>query len=112
MVLSDQYFTVTKFAYCQGKRLHPNQNSFIGTDVIKTKYHNDLDITVNTLKFTLGMPIGLSLDKILQLEQNNYVNLGNKVIKINYINFNDDDNDAVIDFEERLNEPNLKITRL
>lgn len=112
MVLSDQYFTVTKFAYCQGKRLHPNQNSFIGTDVIKNKYHSDLDITVNTLKYTLGMPIGLSLNKILQLEQNNYVNLGNKVIRINYINFNDDNNDAVIDFEERLNEPNLKITRL
>jgi hypothetical protein len=112
MVLSDQYFTVTKFAYCKGKRLHPNQNSFIGTDVIKTKYHSDLDITVNTLKFTLGMSIGLSLEKILQLEQNNYVNLGNKVIRINYINFNDDDNDAIIDFEERLNEPNLKITRL
>jgi hypothetical protein len=112
MRISDQYFTVTKFAYCQGKRLHPNQNNFIGTDVIKNKYHNDLDVQNNTIQLTIGMPIGLGLDKILQLEQNNYVNLGNKVIRINYINFNDDDNDAVIDFEERMNEPNVIMTKL
>ena len=112
MRVSDQYFTVTKFAYCQGKRLHPNQNQFIGTDVIKNNYHNDLDVQNNTIQLTVGMPIGLSLSKILQLEQNNFVNLGNKVIRINYINFNDDDNDAVIDFEERMNEPNIKMEKI
>jgi hypothetical protein len=54
----------------------------------------------------------LGLDKILALEQNNYVILGNRVIRVNYVNFNDDDNDAVIDFEEREQMPNIQTVRL
>jgi hypothetical protein len=112
MRISDQYFTVTKVAYCQGSRLHPNQNTFIGTELIEQKYWADRRPENNQIKITVGMPIGLGLDKILALEQNNYVILGNRVIRINYVNFNDDDNDAVIDFEEREQMPNIQTVRL
>lgn len=112
MRISDQYFTVTKVAYCQGSRLHPNQNEFIGTELIEQKYWADRRPENNQIKVTVGMPIGLSLDKILQLEQNNYVILGNRTIRINYVNFNDDDNDAVIDFEDREPMPNIQTVKL
>jgi hypothetical protein len=112
MRISDQYFTVTKVAYCQGSRLHPNQNAFIGTELIEQKYWADRRPENNQIKITVGMPIGLGLDKILALEQNNYVILGNRVIRVNYVSFNDDDNDAVIDFEEREQMPNIQTVRL
>ena len=112
MQLSDQYFTVTKFAWCVGNRLHPNQNQFIGTEALENNYHSDRRVENNQIKLTVGMPIGLGLDRILEIEQNNYVNLGNRIIRVNNINFNYDDNDAVIDFEEREPMPNVITTLL
>ncbi len=110
MKLSDQYFNVTKLVYMKGNRLHPDQDFFIGTQAINDNYFTDLNPEKNQIKLTVGMPIGLGLDKILQIESNNYVNLGNKVIRINYISFNDDDRDAEMDFEERESINNIKTT--
>lgn len=112
MQVSDQYFTTTKFAWCVGSRLHPNQNQFIGTEALENNYHSDRRVENNQIKLTVGMPIGLGLDRILEIEQNNYVNLGNRIIRVNNINFNYDDNDAVIDFEEREPMPNIQTTLL
>jgi len=108
MRLSDQYFTVTKFAYCNGSRLVPNQNAFIGTQTIEQVYHSDLRPENNQIKLTLGMPCGLGIDKILEIESNNYLILNNRVVRINYVAFNDDDNDATVDFEEIEIMPNVQ----
>jgi len=112
MVVSDQYFTVTKFAWCVDSRLHPNQNQFIGTETIWNEYHRDKDPENNELEITAGMPIGLKLSEVISIQQNNYVNLDGRVVRVNYIEINPDDRDAIIDFEERKNITNIKTERI
>lgn len=96
--VSNQYFSITKLVYCQGTKLHPDQNSFIGTDKI-LEYHESSSI-VNNQKITKNdMPLALTESEIFNILGNNFVILNNgSTIEITQLRWSDETNEASVDY--------------
>lgn len=110
MVVSDQYFTTTKWAWLSGTKIDPNQLDYLGMSKIYSGYHVGKNNETNLKRITEKMPQALNLDEFLAIEQNNYVTLNGETNKILYVSFNDWDRFAEIDFEKRISNPNVKTT--
>jgi hypothetical protein len=110
MQVSDQYFTRTKWAWMQGKRLHPDQNKYIGMSAIYNNYHISKNNENNLKEITEKMPQALNMNKFFNIEQNNYVTLNGEVAKILYVKFNEWDRFAEIDYEKRVQNNNVITT--
>ena len=113
MQISQQYFTVTKWAWMNGSRLDENQNAFISMLQIYEKYHKSKDWENNLKEITTEMPVALKFKELLKFEENNYTTLDDgSVINITKITWNDKSKKALIDFEKRIPNNNVKTLKL
>ena len=110
--VSNQYFSVTKLVYCQGSKLHPNQNSFIGTDEIISAH--DSKSIVNNQKITKkDMPLALTESEIFNILDNNFVILYNgETIEVVQLRWSEENNVASIDYTTRKTAVNVQTLTL
>jgi hypothetical protein len=109
MQVSSQYFSVTKLLWMNGTKLHPNQNAFIGADVIVNQYHASRFIENNQKDVYEQMPIALTESEIFNILQNNFVILNNgQTAEIKRVNWSERRHMAMIDFTVRREAVNEK----
>jgi hypothetical protein len=107
MQISNQYFSVTKWAWTTGSNIHPQQRSFIGSNSIEANYHSNKRIQNNRKKVIEGMPIRFTQLDIDEIIQNNYVILDGDTAKTTLINWSPWFNKAAGNFEIKRNVPNI-----
>ena len=110
--VSNQYFSVTKLLYCQGTKLHPEQNDFIGTDKI-IEAHDSISIVNNQKKTKNGMPVAVTESEIFNILGNNFVILNSGLTaEVTKLLWSEETNVATIDFtvkKQAVNVQNITI---
>jgi hypothetical protein len=106
--VSNQYFSVTKLIYCQGSKLHPDQNDFIGTDSI-IQAHESSSIVNNQKTVKKEMPLALTESEIFNILDNNFVILNNsQTIEVVQLKWSEESNVATIDYTVKKQAVNVE----
>ena len=99
MVISQQYFSVTKLAYLQGDKLNPNQKDLIGADVIINNYHSDRFIENNNKKIYTNVEVAQTQKEMYELLNNNFVILeSGEVAEVLLLEWSEETHVSTIDF--------------
>lgn len=107
MIVSEQYFGVTKLLWMNGTKLDQNQTDYIGADKIINNYHIDRFIQNNQKEVFQGMQIAINQSELFNIIANNYVNLSNgDLVEIRRIVWNEKQNQATIDFTKKVSSIN------
>lgn len=109
--ISDQYFSTTKLLYCRGNKLVPDQNKYIGTDVI-LKNNEFRNIENNQRRRVKNMPLEMTEKQMFSILDNNFVNLGSEIVEIEKVSWSESTNIASVDYVIKLNPINEKSIRL
>lgn len=107
MQITNQFFSKTKWAMMSGNYINPKQLDFIGMKAIYQKYHLGLNNENNYKEIVFDMPVAMNLEKLIELEKNNYVKINIELVKILKLSFNEDDRLAKIDYERLISNNNL-----
>lgn len=111
MQISSQYFGVTKLLWMNGTKLHQNQTSFIGCDVIVNQYHASRFIENNQKNVYQGMPLATNESELFNILANNFVILNNgQTAEIKRVSWSERRHMAEIDFTVRQQSINEQTT--
>ena len=102
MQISNQYFSITKLLYMNGKNLVGSQNEFIGAEKVAATYWQPKYIQNNQKTRKKSMPLELTESEFFNFSANNYVNLTDgSVVKLTRVHWNDYTNMSEIDYEQK-----------
>lgn len=109
--LSQQYFGTTKLLWMNGTKLHPDQNAYIGADVLAANFWESKYIENNQKNRKRGMPLELTRDEFFSFITNNYVTLNNGgTAKVLRVSWSDQTNMSEVDYERKKAAVNEKTT--
>jgi|TARA_R100000084_G_scaffold38927_1_gene15678 hypothetical protein len=110
--ISQQFFSVTKLLYLIGTKQPSNYKNFVRASYLWDKYHYINQIQLNNYKIIENVRVRLSDTDFVNLQINNFAQIGNQVVEILKIEYIDDKSYALITYRDFNNYAQGKVNTL
>jgi len=100
LIVSQQYYSVTKLLWMQGNKISPNDKEILDPEKIINNYHQNLTVENNTAERIENMPIRMNELDFLQFVNKKFVILesGEKA-EIKRVEWSEEDSEGSVTFE-------------
>ena len=100
LIVSQQYYSVTKLLWMQGDKISPNDKEVLDPENIINNYHEDLKVENNTKEVIENMPIRMNELNFLQFVNKKFVNLeSGELASVKRVEWSEEDSEGSVTFE-------------
>jgi hypothetical protein len=108
MLITSQFYSVSKLMYTIGGKQPSNYDSIIKASVIYDNYHSINEIAVNDFKIFSDAPVRMTPQDFISLMNNNYVEIEGVICEVLSVNYKDEESIATITYKQPFNWANGK----
>ena len=100
LIVSQQYYSVTKLLWMQGDKISPNDKEVLDPENIINNYHEDLKVENNTKEVIENMPIRMNELNFLQFVNKKFVTLeSGELASVKRVEWSEEDSEGSVTFE-------------
>lgn len=100
LIVSQQYYSVTKLLWMQGDKISPNDKEVLDPENIINNYHEDLTVENNTKEVVENMPIRMNELNFLQFVNKKFVTLeSGELASVKRVEWSEEDSEGSVTFE-------------
>ena len=100
LIVSQQYYSVTKLLWMQGDKISPNDKEVLDPENIINNYHEDLKVENNTKEVVENMPIRMNELNFLQFVNKKFVTLeSGELASVKRVEWSEEDSEGSVTFE-------------